>query len=270
MTELTTDTFKLVDYLQRIGYMEGMRPDLACLQALIRAHGQAIPFENLDVMAHGTINLEPEHLVQKIVYGGRGGYCYEVNAVLYMALQAAGFSVQLVSARPRIFPVLRPRTHMAVVVTLENQQWLCDPAFGGQMPSEPMCLQQLDEVVEQGGEPFKMTLDKEVGEYYLHALLHEDDEARWQIQYSFSLSPQEWVDFAPGNFLNSTHPDSFFRKQPAMVIFTPEGRNLLFGNRLKVMKNGVTETRLLEGDEYAGVFRDYFKIVGDYEFAGIA
>lgn len=271
MTLLQTDTFGLDDYLQRIEYAGEVSTDLNCLRAIIRAHGQTIPFENLDVMAHGTINLEPAHLVEKIVYGGRGGYCYENNAVLYMALTAAGFQVQLVAARPRIFPVLRPRTHMAVVVTLEDKQWLCDPAFGGQMPPEPLCLQRLDEVITMGSDQFKMTLDEAVGEYYVHALMPAEsaDDAgteRWQTQYSFALTPQEWVDFAPGNFLNSTHPDSFFRKQPAMVLFTPEGRNSLFGNRLKVMRDGVTETRVLADDEFDGVFRDYFRITGRYEF----
>lgn len=271
MTLLQTDIFKLTDYLRRISYEGEVFADLSSLRAIIRTHGQSIPFENLDVMAHGTINLEPAHLVQKIVYGGRGGYCYENNAVLYLALVAAGFQTQLVAARPRIFPVLRPRTHMAVVVTLDDKQWLCDPAFGGQMPSEPVCLQHLDEVITQDSDQFKMTLDESVGEYYLHAHMPEDDagdngEERWQTQYSFALTPQEWVDFAPGNFLNSTHPDSFFRKQPAMVLFTSEGRNLLFGNRLKVMRNGVTETRLLADDEFAEVFRDYFRITGEYTF----
>ncbi len=271
MTILKTDVFQLADYLRRINYAGDVSPDLNALKALLRAHAQTIPFENLDVMAHGTINLEPEHLVQKIVYGGRGGYCYEVNAVVYMALQAAGFKVQLVAARPRIFPVLRPRTHMAVVVTLDDKQWLCDPAFGGQMPAEPVCLQHLDEMIVQGSDQFRMTLDEDVGEYYIHArVTGEDGVEIWQAQYSFSLSLQEWVDFAPGNFLNSTHPDSFFRKQPAMVIFTPEGRNLLFGNRLKIMKNGVMETRLLADDEFADVFRDYFRITGSYQFSGFA
>ena len=51
-----------------------------------------------------------------------------------------------------------------------------------------------------------------------------------------------------------------------MVIFTPEGRNLLFGNRLKVMRNGETEVRLLADDEFAEVFRDYFRITGEYAF----
>ncbi len=269
MTALSTETFKLADYLRRIGYQGEVKPDLSCLKALLRAQGQAIPFENLDVMAYGTINLEPARLVQKIVYGGRGGYCYEVNAIVYLALQAVGFSVQLVAARPRIFPVLRPRTHMAVVVTLAGQQWLCDPAFGGQMPAEPICLQRLDEVIVQGSDQFKLTLDEAAGEYYLHALTDDAGTQRWQTQYSFSLSPQEWVDFAPGNFLNSTHPDSFFRQQPALVIFTPEGRNVLFGRRLKVMKQGVTATRRVTDDEFAEVLRDYFRVTGSYSFKGL-
>ncbi|MGB0846532.1 MAG: arylamine N-acetyltransferase family protein [Thiolinea sp.] len=259
---LQTDAFKLDDYLQRIAYTGDVRPDSDCLKSIIRAHGQAIPFENLDVMAYGTINLEPEHLVNKIVYGGRGGYCYEVNAIVYLALQAAGFTVQLVAARPRIFPVLRPRTHMAVVAELDGQYWLCDPAFGGQMPAEPICLASPEEEICQGADYFKITLDAGQGEYYLYSKVDGD----WQAQYSFTLNHQEWVDFAPGNYLNSTHPDSFFRQQPAMVIFTAEGRNLLFGNRLKIMKNGVTETRLLSKDEFDSVFQTHFRVTGNYTF----
>jgi len=32
-------------------------------------------------------------------------------------------------------------------------------------------------------------------------------------QYGFDLSPQEWIDFMPANYLNSTHPDAIFAQK---------------------------------------------------------
>ncbi|MEZ5447967.1 MAG: arylamine N-acetyltransferase [Thiolinea sp.] len=174
--------------------------------------------------------------------------------------------MQRIAARPRIFPVLRPRTHMAVVATLEGQRWLCDPAFGGAMPAEPLCLEDLDQEIVQGHDCFRLTLDAEQGEYYLHSRI----EGEWQTQYSFNLCPYEAVDFVPGNYLNSSHPDSFFRKLPVLVIFTEQGRNILSGERLKVMRDGVTELHTVTAEDYPRIYRDYFHITGSYPVAAPA
>ena len=72
------------------------------------------------------------------------------------------------------------------------------------MPLEPICIDEPGTEIVQGYDRFRLTLDTEpggeFGEYYLSTW--RDDERDWQTQYSFSLAPQEAVDFIPGNYLN--------------------------------------------------------------------
>ncbi len=82
-----------------------------------------MPFENLDVVLKRPIRLDPASLVQKIVAGRRGGYCFESNALFMYALQALGFTVTPLAARvlwERKDPSLPPRSHMLLMVDLEE------------------------------------------------------------------------------------------------------------------------------------------------------
>ena len=70
---------------------------------------------------------------------------------------------------------------------------------------------------------------------------------QWQNQYGFDLSPQEWIDFAPANYLNSTHPDAIFVQKRVVVLHGETGRSILLGNALKVVSaDSVLETTLDE------------------------
>ena len=61
---------------------------------------RAIPFENLDiVLRRGFISLECEDLERKLVAGGRGGYCFENNLLLCLALRSLGFGATPMLAR---------------------------------------------------------------------------------------------------------------------------------------------------------------------------
>ena len=61
------------------------------LDRIIFAHQSRIPFENLDVCDfHRPIKLGIPDLFEKIIVGNRGGYCFELNALLDALLQDAG------------------------------------------------------------------------------------------------------------------------------------------------------------------------------------
>ena len=64
-------------YFARIGYRGPREPTLAALSAIVLAHVQAIPFENLDVLLGRPIDLTPEALERKLIHARRGGYCFE-------------------------------------------------------------------------------------------------------------------------------------------------------------------------------------------------
>lgn len=222
------ENFVLADYLQRIGLTHPPEKSLQSLTDIMRAQLRTVPFENLDVQAGKIVSLVPEEIVSKIIYSGRGGYCYEVNGIFSMALSALGFNYQVLGARPMFYPQRRPKTHMILLVECKGQQWVCDTGFGSFGLRAPVGLHQLDEPVVQDNETFQLTKSRQ-GEYVLGAWVKGD----WANQYCFDLYPMEWVDFVPANYFNSTHPDAVFVQRYLIMLQTDQGRKLLSGTELK-------------------------------------
>lgn len=243
------ENFSLSRYLERIGHAGAARADHATLAALMRRQLFTVPFENLDVQAGQVVSLVPEDIVDKIVARGRGGYCYEVNGLFAMALQALGIGYRFVAARPMFYPVRRPRTHMALVARVDGADWLCDLGFGSYGLRAPLDLADLDREVRQDMDRFRLSR-ADTGEYLLQAWAG----GQWQNQYGFDLSPQEWIDFTPANYLNSTHPDAIFVQKRVVVLHGESGRSILVGNTLKVVAaDAVTETTLDEAEAVAAL-----------------
>lgn len=185
----------------------------------------------------------------------RGGYCYEVNGLFAMALEALGIRWRFVAARPMFYPVRRPKTHMALIAEIDGRQWLCDLGFGSYGIRAPMALDMLDTDIRQDFDTFRLTRNAE-GEYLLQARV----EGKWTSQYGFDLSPQEWIDFVPANYLNSTHPDAIFVQKLLVVQHRPEGRQILLGNVLKTITAQGVETQQLAEDDIASVLKNCFAL----------
>ena len=127
-------------YLQRIRFDGSVRPDLATLKAIHRAHQYAIPFENLDVLLRRPVVLDPEASYDKIVRRRHGGWCYELTGLIGWALKEIGFELMRVSAG-----VMRVQAgdaqlgnHLCLLVRLD-QPYLVDVGFGGSL-AEPLAL----------------------------------------------------------------------------------------------------------------------------------
>lgn len=247
------ENFVLQDYLDRIGYKGEARADLATVTAMMRQQLFTVPFENLDVQAGKIVSLVPEEIVDKIVARRRGGYCYEVNGIFAMALQALGVPYQLVAARPMFYPARRPRTHMVIVVTLDGVQWLCDLGFGSYGIRAPIRLDLIDTELVQDDDVFKLSKPNE-REFLVQARVGGE----WMNQFGFDLSHQEWIDFMPANYLNSTHPESIFVKTLLLVQHRADGRSILLGDTLKIVTRGVVEQRSMGPEERAAVVREVF------------
>lgn len=197
----------------------------------------------------------PEDIADKLLRQKRGGYCYEVNGLFAMALEALGIRWRFVAARPMFYPVRRPKTHMALIAEIDGRQWLCDLGFGSYGIRAPMALDMLDTDIRQDFDTFRLTRNAE-GEYLLQARM----EGKWASQYGFDLSPQEWIDFVPANYLNSTHPDAIFVQKLLVVQHRPEGRQILLGNVLKTITAQGVETQQLAEDDIASVLKNCFAL----------
>ena len=233
---MQAQNFILTDYLQRINFTGELALNADTLCKLLRCHLQSIPFENLDVQAGKIVSLVPEDIVNKIVYGNRGGYCYEVNGLFAMALAALGFEFEIIGARPMFYPHRRPKSHMVLLVNIGAERWLCDTGFGSFGLRAPIGLHQLGQVIQQDNETFM--LDKnERDEYVLKALV----KGEWVNQFGFDIYAMEMIDFSLANYYNSTHPDAVFVQRYLVMQQRPDGRTLLSGNQLKQLR-GSEET----------------------------
>jgi N-hydroxyarylamine O-acetyltransferase len=252
------ENFILEDYFARIDYQDVPSINIKTLAALMRCQLFSVAFENLDVQAGKVVSMVPEEIVEKIITRKRGGYCYEVNGLFAMALAALGFEYSLIGARPMFYPARRPKTHMVLVVKAENQLWLCDLGFGSFGIRAPLALAELDIVVQQDDDVFKL-IKTEAGDFIMQALV----DGEWANQYGFDLYPHEWIDFYPANFLNSKHPDAIFVQKLLIVKHNPKGRKILLGNRLKIIEKGIAEFKDLSDEQVDDILQTEFGLWAD-------
>lgn len=218
--------FDLHAYLARIGFTGATRPTLATLAELHHAHVCAIPFENLDVLLDRPVHLETEAIQEKLVVARRGGYCYEQNALFLLALQQMGFDARGLAARVVIAqpPSVPPRTHMLLLVQLEEAFWIADVGFGGPTLSAPIRL-LADQVQSTPHGDYQL---QSLGEEWL---LCKRRHTEWLPLYRFDLVTQYPSDYLMANHFVSTWPHSHFRHHLLAARYLPDGGQLSLENR---------------------------------------
>jgi N-hydroxyarylamine O-acetyltransferase len=155
--------FPLATYLARVGLPDDgtLRGDnLETLRRVADAQAHAIPFENLTVVVGQTVSIQPSDVAAKILgperssASRRGGYCFEVNTLLRLALEALGFT-KITRTLCRVLyrkppGVIPPHTHIVLQVTIDGRRYMVDVGFGGSCPTEPLLMPEGEsEVTEQ-------------------------------------------------------------------------------------------------------------------------
>ncbi|MEO0962507.1 MAG: arylamine N-acetyltransferase, partial [Pseudomonadota bacterium] len=248
-------------YLGHIGYTGVREPTLDVLKAIHYAQALKVPFENLTVLAKSPPKLDIASLQSKIVDGGRGGYCFEVNALLASALDALGFDVTPLMGRVRWKTpddVATGRTHMLLHVALAEGPYLADAGFGGITMTGPIPF-KTDTVLETPHEPRRlMSVGGAVDTFELQAMLGD----QWAPVYQFSLEAQSPADYDLSNWYTATHPQSIFVQ--FLIAARPEAnrRITLFNTDLTIRgRDGVAEvTQLQTVDEIATALADHFDL----------
>lgn len=253
---MQADNFVLRDYLDRIEFTGKIDTSVECLTQLMRCHLFSIPFENLDVQRNHFVSLIPEEIVKKIIYSSRGGYCYEVNGIFAMALTAIGFKYQFCGARPMFYPTLRPKTHVVLIVDIDNEKFVCDLGFGSFGIRAPISLNQLNQTIQQDYDQFELSkLDQ-----YTY-LVKAKVENEWKNQFCFDLYPMQWIDMTLPNYFNSTHPDTIFVQKLLVVKHNPDGRGILLGNQLKRYTKGEIEMTEIKAEDITSILKSEFGIL---------
>jgi N-hydroxyarylamine O-acetyltransferase len=241
-------------YLHRIRLDGSVRPDLASLRAIHRAHQYAIPFENLDVQLRRPVVLDVEANYNKIVRRRRGGWCYEMNGVMGWALKQIGFEVMRVSGA-----VMRVRAgdahlgnHLCLVVHLA-ESYLVDVGFGGSL-AEPLPLKAL----EREDSPYRLGLSEQDDGYWRFV---EIERAAEPFGFDFRAAPADETLLARKCQFLQTDPASPFVQNLVVKRRTADALISLRGRVLQVIHAARGEKKLLNSaDELVATLRNSFDL----------
>jgi N-hydroxyarylamine O-acetyltransferase len=241
-------------YLRRIGAATPVRPDLASLGDLMRAHLEHVPFENLEVQLGRAPPGAVQDIFDKVVRRGRGGWCYEVNTLFGALLTDLGYSVTRLRADVRRGGDLadRPGNHLCLRVDLDRP-YLVDVGFGGSITA-PLAIEPAT-IVD--------------GPYSVH-LAHVAGD-RWTFDETVGDGAPFGFDFTPGPADESLL--AAMRSSLAIEDWSPFVQNLVIqlrrgdthwtlrGRVLTQLTSIGKTTRLLgSADEMAAVGRDIFSM----------
>ncbi|HEU5111225.1 MAG TPA: arylamine N-acetyltransferase [Micromonosporaceae bacterium] len=243
-------------YLERIGAARAPAPDVASLRELHRAHQTAVPFENLSIFLGEEISLAGEDLFDKMVRRRRGGFCYELNGLFALLLEALGYTVVRASARVYGQNGLGPPfDHLVLLVTAagDDGEWLVDVGFGSHS-TYPLRLADRDRQPDPAG-VFTLA-DADDGDV---DVVKDGDP-----QYRIERRPRTLADFRPTCWWQSTSPDSHFTRKSICSRLAGDGRISISGRRL-ILTDGAdrTQTTLATDDELLTAYREHFGVVLD-------
>jgi N-hydroxyarylamine O-acetyltransferase len=225
------------------------------LQQLNRAQLFSIAFENLDIQLGRKLNLEPAALFNKMVSGKRGGYCFELNSLYLMALETFGFRARPILARVRLRGETPGRSHLLLLVTIKDREWIADVGFGANGLRSPVPLEH-GRVTVQDNTAFRLIDDGEFG-----TMLQTGTEDGWQNMYSFDKGVVCSGDIEMSNYFTETHPRSSFVKYRIAFLPVPDGNRSLLDFSLKIVRRGEAQlTRLEPGEAYLKTLESVFGI----------
>ena len=240
-------------YLRRIAVSPPVTADAATVRRLHRAHQIAVPFENLSIHLSEPISLEESDLVDKIVQRRRGGFCYELNGLFALLLEALGASVTRVAARVHGDSGFGPPfDHLALIVRPADGSgpWLADVGFGSHS-DYPLLLDRRDGQDDPAGE--FLLADAPGGDL--------DVFKNGRPQYRIEPRQRSLPDFVPTCWWQQTSPRSHFTEGTICSRLTEDGRVSISGRTL-IQTSGTARTeRQLDGDDaLLAAYREHFGI----------
>jgi len=195
-----------------------------------------VPFENLDIHLGRRLVLDPEANYEKIVERRRGGWCFELNGLFALLLEALGFEVTLLGSRVHGTDwVSQDLAHLLLRIDLD-QPYVVDVGFGeGRFDPLPLCSIAHDTIPHLDG-----------------------------LSIALSREPRALADFQEMCDQLQTSPESGFVRTRVAHLSLPDGRIVLRELVLIEERGAERSERELSGeDEWRQVLRDRFGLVLD-------
>ncbi|UFJ39301.1 arylamine N-acetyltransferase [Brevibacillus humidisoli] len=249
-------------FRERIGLPQDEPITFDDLENVLEKTAKAIPFENLCIIEKRTRAITKESLIDKILVKNEGGLCYELNAILYLFLLENGFDAVLTRGRVYQHDLQAyhtvGRTHVTILLTHEEQTYVVDTGFGGNLPLKPVPLS--GETVASSNGDFRIIKGKgEHGDYVLEMKLkHKDTD--WKIGYAFD-SKQVITDVSECNAVQTIiveHQESPFNKHPLATRLTDGGSVTVTNSSFTQWRDGTVAKEKIDHGRFKELLKQHF------------
>lgn len=268
-------------YFKRIGYENSkIKLDLETLTDILQHHIRAIPFENLNIHCGEPMELGLEEVFNQVVRRNRGGWCLQVNHLLYWALTTIGFETTILGGyvyNPTANKYSNRMIHLLLKVTIDGRNYIADAGFGRSYQMwQPM---ELTSGQDQPQVPCIFRLTEERGIWYLDQMRREQyipnqeflnsdllEKNKYRKIYNFTLEPRTIEDFESVNTYLQISPASVFTSKSFCSLQTPEGVHCLVGFTLTYRKFNykdnmdLVEFKTLKEEEVEEELKNIFNI----------
>lgn len=222
MTDMPLDA-----YWERLGLSHAPTLSANGLVEITQAQTRRMVFENLDPYLSRPVLLDAESLTQKLIYRGRGGYCFELNGLIRLILTQLGYQVRPHMARVAdVDGVPGRRSHLLLEVTIEGRSWLVDCGFGRGGPLHALPL-EAGRLEIQSGDAYRMRRHEDYG------WVLERRQDGWQPLYAFHQGDFRDIDIEMANFYTNMWPTQRFRTELVAARPTERGRISLLNTRMR-------------------------------------
>ncbi len=243
-------------YFRRIDYRGPARVDLETLREVHHQHILHIPYENVDVQLGQPLDFNEARIFDKLVASGRGGWCYEMNGLLAMALTEIGFEVRRMSGA-----VMRASqgdqqlgNHLVLEVALD-QPYIADVGLGDGL-REPIPL--VEGTYRQGYLQYRLEkIENNFWRFHNHDYSNIDsfDFRHEQADESELAAKCEWLQ---------TDPESPFKLLLIAQRFDADRIHVQLGRvATTIARNGKTSETLESAEALQSRLAEVFGIEAD-------
>jgi len=251
-------------FRKRIGFPANEKMTFESLDQVLEKTAQTIPFENLCIIGKHTRDITKENLVNKILVKNQGGLCYELNTIFYFLLIENGFDAVL--ARGVVYEntaqeyLTLGRTHVTILLTHEQQTYVVDTGFGGNLPLKPVPLTG-ETITSANGEFRIRKVDSKHGNYVLEMKLkHKDTD--WRVGYAFD-SQQPVSDVSEMNEVQTIiaeNEKSPFNKKPLVTRLTTGGNVTLTDTSFTQWEDGKAAKEEIDDKRFKELLKQHFEL----------
>ncbi|MDF2607949.1 MAG: arylamine N-acetyltransferase [Bacillales bacterium] len=246
-------------FRKRIGISDSVEVKFENLGKVLKQTAMSIPFENLYIVENKLKEITYEGLIEKIITRQEGGVCYELNYILYLFLLENGFDAYLV--RGVVYDQANRkwsatgRTHVAIIIRYNEEEYLVDTGFGSNLPLIPIPLAGGLTSSDNG----EFQVEKSGGgDYILHMKLENKDN-KWEIGYMFDANKiiEDLNEINEIHKIILEHPESPFNKKPLITKLTNTGRFILTNTSFTEWSEGIVTKKDIDEKTFKETVKQY-------------